>query len=354
MSRPRKKDKHLPKYVRIRHGSYLYRDEKLCRVEEGEAKMYDELAKRKRLGNLDMVPAAVAAFKLDYLQTLSASARKEHARLLTLFADEFSEFRVDEVDGPAIKRSVRNLFGNKLSAARHYKARISTFFRWAITEAALVKLNPCRDVWVKKPVARKTPWTAALFWKVRDKLGPMQQCYHDLSFLLYQRTTDIRMLKRAQDLGDVIHFEPSKTAHSSGAAVDVPVTPAIRKVLDRAAAISKEWQVVCPFVIHTRQGTPFTKSGMHSAYRRADIALHGKDGMLNLNPKALLPFAVTTAKKRGATLEQIKVGRAHASITTTEGYVQQHEVPVSEVRLELPDRPNFGQTLSILDSDSDR
>lgn len=76
---------------------------------------------------------------------------------------------------------------------------------------------------------------------------------------------------------------------------------------------------------------------MHSFYRRADMELHGK-GMLNLNPKSLLPFASTAAKKQGHTLEQIKVGRAHTSITTTEGYIQHHDTPVSEVMLILPPR----------------
>lgn len=301
--------------------------------------MYEELAKRKA-GQLDitLVPAAVAAFKLTYLKTLSPSARKEHDRLLAVFAEEFKEFRVDQVTSVHIRRSINNLYPGKPSAAKHYKSRISRFFRWTIEEAGLRSVNPCREVWTEKPIPRRTPWTDALFWAVRDKLGPMQQCYHDLSFLLIQRTTDVRLLRRTQDAPGVIHFEPSKTINSSGAAVDVQKTPAIQAVLDRAAAISKEWGVVCPYVIHTRQGTPFTRSGIHSAYRRADEELHGKKTILHLNPKALLPFAVTSARKQGFDLQQLQVGRAHASIKTTEGYVHRHETPVSQVVLNFPER----------------
>ena len=155
----------------------------------------------------------------------------------------------------------------------------------------------------------------------------------------YQRTTDVRRFKRTQDQGPVIHFEPSKTLRSSGKEVDIPATPAIREVLDRAAAISKEMKIVCPFVIHTSKGAPYTRSGIHSAYRRADLELHGEDHMVGLNPKALLPYAVTSAKKLGYSMEQLKVARAHTSITTTEGYIQTHEVPVSAVMLELPKKP---------------
>ena len=107
-------------------------------------------------------------------------------------------------------------------------------------------------------------------------------------------------------------------------------------MLERAAAIAKSWKVVCGYVIHTRQGTPFTRSGIYSAYRRADKALHGEP--IGLNPKARRPYAATLAKKRGFTIEQLKDGLDHTTIRTTKGYVHQHEVPVSQVMMMLPDR----------------
>lgn len=337
MARPRKHDTGLPKYVRPRYGSYYYKDKFLCRIEDGEAKMYEELAKRKAEVDNTLVPFAVALFKADYLPTLSPSAKVEHGRLLNVFASEFAEFKVGDVESPDIKDSIKNLYAGRPSAAKHYKARISTFFRWCISDKKWgLKVNPCHEVWLESHRARKTPWNDKLFWQVRNVLSPMMQCYHDLSFLLYQRTTDVRRLLRTQDQGDGIFFEPTKTAKSSGQSVIVPVTPAIRAVLKRAAKLSKGMKVVCPYIIHTTGGAAYTRSGIHSAYRRADILLHGEDGMLNLNPKALLPFASTSAKKQGATLEQIKVGRAHTNISTTEGYIQHHETPVSEVRLVLP------------------
>lgn len=352
MSRPRKRDKHLPAYVRIMHGSYQYRGKAISRVEDGEAALYEALSKAKAIGSLESVPAAVAAFKMDYLKNLAESTREGHSYWLDIFAEEFAEFRLDQVTAPHITRSIDNLYSGHPTSAKHYKSRISTFFRWCIAKKGLLKVNPCREVWVAKPIPKKTQWTDALFWAVHGKLSPMHQCYHELSFLLYQRTTDIRRLKRAQDRGSVIYFEPSKTARSSGAAVEVPVTPAIRSVLDRAAAISREWGIVCPYVIHTRQGAPYTQAGIHSAYRAAEKKLHGGK-RVGLNPKSLLPYAVTKAKRAGATLEQLKVGRAHTNIATTEGYIQSHDVPVSEVRMELPPRPSFDHPPTVLITKSD-
>jgi len=103
-----------------------------------------------------------------------------------------------------------------------------------------------------------------------------------------------------------------------------------------ATSISKEWKVVCGYVIHTHDGTPFTRSGIYSAYMRADAALHEKP--IGLNPKTLRPYAATAAKLQGFSSEDIQTGLAHVSIRTTEGYIQQHEVPVSPVVLRLPER----------------
>lgn len=328
MSRPRKRDKHLPKYVRVRNGSYLYKDAKLCRVEEGEAAMYAALAKRIRTFDLAMVPMAVAAYKLAYLPTLSASVQKEHGRLLDVFAREFDAFRVDQVEAADIRESVRNLYGNAPHSAKAYKSRISTFFGWAISEKRLTTVNPCREVRLSAPKSKRTRWTDAEFWRVHEGLDTMKQCYHLLSFLLYQRATDIRHLKRTDIREGVIHFAPSKVAKSSGAELDVPITPAIQAVLDRAAAISREWGIVCPWVIHTRQGTAYTATGIRSAYRRLSAP----------PPKSLLPYAMQAAERRGWSRRQLQVGRGHTSITTTEHYLATHTVPVSEVVQELPPR----------------
>ncbi|HXC41472.1 MAG TPA: hypothetical protein VN667_21255, partial [Burkholderiales bacterium] len=240
MGRPRKKDTKLPAYVRIRFGSYLYKDKKLCRADAGESAMYEALAKLLKGLDISTVPAAVAIFKLEYLPTLKASSRTEHAALLDIFADEFEDFRVDQVRAHHIKAACKARFPDAPTRARHFKSRVSTFFRWCIADKGMVQINPCKDVWLEKPVTRKTPWTPALFWAVRDHLTPMYQCYHDLSYLLYQRTTDVRWLLKEQvrESEGVIHFEPTKTARSSGRAVDIPITPAIKAVLDRAKELS--------------------------------------------------------------------------------------------------------------------
>jgi hypothetical protein len=134
-------------------------------------------------------------------------------------------------------------------------AGCSTFFRWCIVDKGLRPpgSTPCTDVWLEKAPTRRTKWNDRLFWAVRDLLSPMHQCYYDLSFLLYQRRTDVRQLDTKQIRDGVIHFEPTKTRKSSGAAVDVPITPEIQAVLDRASAINGSGRLSRRRGVHARR-----------------------------------------------------------------------------------------------------
>jgi integrase len=80
------------------------------------------------------------------------------------------------------------------------------------------------------------------------------------------------------------------------------------------------------FVIQTRSGGPYTAFGIRSAIDRAAIragyaAANGPRS--GLTAKDLRAYAASCAKAQGYTLEQLKAGLAHTTITTTEGYVQQ-------------------------------
>lgn len=164
MGRPRKYNKGLPAYVRIVNGSYLYKHKKLCRVSDGEARMYELLAQRKATLPAATVPVAVATYKLDpELTRLTPAVRKEHGRLLHIFAEDFADWRVDEIGAVDIKKNIKHHYSAHPSAASHYKSRLSSFFRWCVADEGFIKVNRCDNVRLQKVVAKKTPWTPALF-----------------------------------------------------------------------------------------------------------------------------------------------------------------------------------------------
>lgn len=316
---------------------------RLCAIADGEAALYAALGIAKAppaaKGNFG---DAITDFKKHYLPARSLTSRGNFERMLDKIAIAFADFNVDQPDANDIVEFAKQ-FGVHKTAARHYKSLLSTFFRWTIIKR-MRTTNPCEHVRLDKPPRKPLRWTPETFNAIRNALltlnhkgaprdaGVMMQCYMDLSYLLYQRATDVRLLERAQIRDEWIYFRPTKTRESSGVELEIMITPEIRSVLDRAAAASKRMRVVCRYVIHTRGGTAFTRSGIYSAFHRAAKTT----GIEGINPKSLRSFAATMAKRQGATLEDLQEGLGHTSVTTTEGYVRKHEVRRSKIQLTLP------------------
>src|SRR5712691_6158359 len=347
----------LPKRVYLKHGSLWFVDigrrwHKLCRAGAGEAAMYQALAARLEVFPLRRMPAAIVRFKEEYLSGLAISTQKEHARLLDVAAGEFADFDVPDVQPSDVARSIRNLYAGRPTAGRHYKARLSTFFRWTV-EQGLRPGNPCREIWLKAPPRRDRYITDDEFKRIRAALllgddgkptraGEMARAFAELCYLTLQRPTDVRRLVWSQVRDEVVAFKPSKTAGSSGAKVLVPITPAIRAVLEHARAFvpaTKKGKLQTTlksiYVVHALDGAPYTMSGLRSAWKRACA----RAGIKNATIKDLRAKALTDARRAGYGKEALQVAAAHASYETTEIYLKPFEEPLSTVRLTLPELP---------------
>lgn len=306
----------------------------LSRVADGHAALIAALDGIEQAPHAGSMQRAIADYMKQHRLTLTPSVAKEHDRMFGKIAEAFAAFSVDQVR-PRHCLEFLNVFAGRPTARQAYKYRMSAFFSWCVVQE-LCETNPLREVKVSGPPKHKTLWTDALFIACRAKLDPMMQCYHDLSFLLLQRTTDVRHLERRQIVRDAeIHFTPSKTAATSGASVSVTITADIRAVLDRAAQLSRDANLISPYVIHTSTGTSYTRSGIYSAYRRADAALHNGQP-IGLNAKDIRAYAATAAENQGHSLRAIQRRLAHATQGTTEGYIHQHDTPVSDLAVRLP------------------
>jgi integrase len=155
----------------------------------------------------------------------------------------------------------------------------------------------------------------------------------------------------ARERERVIHFEPTTTIKSSGKDIDIPITADIASVLARARKLVR----IDPglggdaYVIQTSTGTPYSASGIRGAIgfaaERAGLApprvpSQQKPNASGFTAKDLRAYASSSASRQGYSLEKLKTALAHTTIATTEGYVQQHTTPVSEVVLHIPKRPN--------------
>ena len=209
--------------------------------------------------------------------------------------------------------------------------------------------NPCAVLKFKNPPKRTTTATADSYHAVRDamligadgrptQMGEVGQCFMDLAYLTSQRLTDVRLVKKTQVAGGMITFRPSKTIHSTAKEVFIPMTPAIRAVLDRLESIQAAMNrkrfvpIVTPYLITTRTGKPYSSSGIRSLWRRACE----RAGVEGLTLKDLRPTAASDAKKAGYTVEQIQQQLAHAELSTTEIYLRDRLPERSAVELALP------------------
>ncbi|SNT33349.1 Phage integrase family protein [Noviherbaspirillum humi] len=328
---------------------------RLCRITDGEPRMLDRLAEEKRkiadatmvyMGNM---PKHVKAYIAELGPVKSDTSRKEWGRQGNDVLKAFRDWNVDQLDTAAVHDFLKDNWPDKLHMQRAMRAWLSGFFGWCILRR-LITTNPCRELKMKKPKARKVYITDADFMAIRTHLavardgkptptGDMMQCFVDLCYLTAQRSTDVRLLRWSaievewdskEEIAGVIHFEPSKTEDSSGAAVDWPVTQEILAVLSRA----KKLQPICDYVIRDKAGKPKSAAAVRDAWNDACDRAGLKDKDYTI--KDIRAKALTDGKKAGHSMQDLQIAGAHTNAATTAIYIKQREVPVSNVKLKMP------------------
>lgn len=159
----------------------------------------------------------------------------------------------------------------------------------------------------------------------------MAACFMDLLFLFYQRGTEIRLL-RWSDIDEktmTITFTPTKTEETSNGMVTIQIGEDAKLVLDKARSLST---IRSEYVIHNNIGDAYTASGIRSLFKRACK----RAGISGVTLKDIRPMAATEAKRQGYNNAQIQIGLVHSKQDTTEGYIRDRDVPISDVVLKLP------------------
>lgn len=381
MPRQRKDGAGLPRRVYQKHGAYYFvprapmldpRDPgskekkswlRLTRVEDGEAALYTELGKlldEKRMVAGSM-PFVCGEFKEHKLAEFTDETRKAYVRYLDLIAAVFEDFHVAQVTTKDCADFLRAKFKGKANSARKMAALMAKVFRYAISELGLRQDNPMSqiDLGSYKTERRTKLPTHEQIGAIRaagmmstpradngtvykTASGPMFACIIDMSYLLWARALDIRMLKEVQIIrasidGETqdthIRIKPSKTEKTSGKMVDIAITPEIAAVIRRARAIKREYEVISPYLFPTQDGDPYTKSGLSSMWRRAKARAKITDDVTFKDIRAL---GATDAAKAGQDRKDIQTRLAHTSGKTTDIYIKEAIADVSDIATPLP------------------
>ncbi|KQW97106.1 hypothetical protein ASC94_09945 [Massilia sp. Root418] len=372
MNRRRKANKALPQRVYLKHGAYYFlpalpmrnpatgREQKwirLCSAADGESAMLMALAalkgdKRVLEGSMAY---ACAEFKAHMLGDYSEEVKKTYCRYLDVIADEFEEFHAAAVTTKDCSGFLRDNYRATPNTAKKLAALMSKLFKFIIGELGLRQDNPIDqlDMSSYKTGRREVLAThdqvrairaAGMTSKERadtgktqpNPSGPMFACIIDISYLLWARAIDIRLLKEDQIEDGRIRIKPSKTQKSSGKMVDITVTPAIQEVLDRARRIKQTYggkAAKSRYLFPTRQGGAYTKTGLSSMWDRAKERIGMTEDVVFKDIRAL---AATDAARRGEHRDDIQRRLVHTSGKTTDIYIKEVIADVSGISMDLP------------------
>lgn len=372
MNRLRKSNRGLPKRVYVKDGAYRYLSAQKIRdpadgemkfwirlggVKDGEAKMLAALASllREYVAAEGSMLHLCEEFKAKKLAKYTTDVQSQYKQYLDTIAKDFKEFTVAQVSTKHCADFLRNNFADKANTARKYGALMAKLFRYAISALGLREDNPMDQIDLDEfEVERRTflathsqvaTIRAAGFVGAdgrKTQSGPMFACIIDLTYLLWARALDIRMLKESQIEDGRIRVKPSKTERSSGLTVDITITPEIQAVIDRAREIKKSYKVISPYLMPSRKGTPYVKSGLTSMWERArDRAAatarkKGEDFDSAIQFKDLRSLGATDAARQGKSRDDIQQRLVHTSAKTTDIYIKESVPTTSSIDMKLP------------------
>ncbi|MBF8177209.1 tyrosine-type recombinase/integrase [Herminiimonas contaminans] len=380
MNRARKTGKGLPRRVYIKHGAYHFVSPepipdpkdgtprkwiRLGSVADGEPAMLQVLGQllQDKKSIAGSMPDVCNQFKLIKLGRYSTETQATYRNYLDTIATAFEDFSAAQVTTKSWAEFLRDNFADKQNTAQKYTALARRLFKFIISELGLRQDNPIDQIDLSgyQTTRREVLPThdqvkrirAAGMMSMPNKntgksfaiaSGPMFGCLVDIAYLLWQRAIDVRTLKEQQIDGDYIRFKPSKTMKSSGKTVDIFITPQIAEVLDRAREIKKEYKVkgqplITPYLFPTRDGKPYTKSGLFSMWDRArDRIGIDKDSSPDerIQFRDLRALGATDAAKAGENMKAIQTRLAHTSGKTSEIYIKESVPERSAIDLPLP------------------
>jgi integrase len=282
--------------------------------------------------------------------------------MLDKLSKAFVNFHASEPTTKDCADYIKAKYKGKANSAKKVASLMSRLFRYIIGELGLRQDNPMDQLELAEKTERRTTLpTHEQFAAIRaagfkatarsdtgheadNVSGPTFACIIDMTYLLWQRAIDIRMLKDEKYDG-FIRSTPSKTSKSSGKAGEFAITPAVQEVIDRARAIKRKHNVVSaylfPALTGEHKGHPYSKSGLSSMWRRAK-ARAGLEGV-DIQFKDLRALGATDAARAGTSLEEIRKRLVHTTKKTSQIYVKEAIPEVSELNVILPwDSENGG------------
>lgn len=265
---------------------------KVSRIAEGLPELYRKLAVMAQAEIVgDTLPAVISAWRSDVGARRSKKTQANDEYMTREIAERMAEFRAIEITPPIVKEFL-NEYRDRPRTYNAYRSMLRELMRHAeelgLRDAGTNPVLSIRTMSIKKRTRYisdselRRIKVGAIYGDdgQRTRSGEMICLTIDLAYLTGQRIGDVLDLRWSKRLAtnasgsveapyidtDGIHFEPSKTAKSSGARVLIEWTPHLRRLIDRLRGARENQR---GYVISKNNGERYTYSGFASAWKRA-------------------------------------------------------------------------------------
>lgn len=324
--RPRKSDRHLPRCVYLRHGSYYWvSDGKWHPLGRDLATALAEYGRRIETPNGSM-PELIERAYAHHLKTerLASSTARQYRQAADILKRKLTEFSPEQVKSRHVS-SIQESLAETPNMANRVVSFLSTVFGYAV-RWQLVDGNPCTGIDRLREGKRQRYITDAEFEAIRAQAGPRLQVIMDLQYLTAQRIDDVLTLRRADITEAGILLKPTKTKNSSGVRMLLRWSPDLRSVVERANRLNGNVRALT--LLQGRGGKAPDYRTVALQWQKAAKAA----GVSDTRPNDLRAKALTDANRQGRNPRALA---GHATEAMTQRYLRQHDIP--EV-----DGPSFG------------
>lgn len=268
MSRPRTKNKHLPKYVTIQDNTYWFRPPNVKPIKLGrvgdEAEFYRNYARyafpTNTDGDIKQVSEYLDRYEREEVPKLAPRTQSDYHGYLKVLREHFGHYYPDEIQPRDIGRFL------DVPKGQFHRARIisvlSACYNKMVGKWWVAERNPCSKVEMPKNPPRDRYITNEEFDAIHRIMPVRQQIAMELAYLCGQRQGDILKL-RWEDCGqEGITFRQGKTGQSRL----VLYSDALQDTLARAKMLAP--QLPREYVVHTRKGTRYSSPGFRACWQR--------------------------------------------------------------------------------------
>ena len=266
MGRPRRTNRHLPKYVYENHGSYWYKPPKskavrICPSDDAGA-MYRFMAdKHTPAPPANLMDDCFDLYEREVLPTKAPRTQKDYRKHLLVLRAEFGHMRPDDITPKHIAGFLNQTGKGKIQLNRHI-ALLSAVFSKAVGRWFTATTNPCAKVERNEAKRRDRYITDAEYAALYAILPPRVQVAMDLALLTGQRQGDLLALRWEQVSDAGILFRQGKT----GKRLLVGSSPELQAVLDRAKNFLPH--IPRDYVLRKRNGKPYGGDGFRAVWQR--------------------------------------------------------------------------------------